>query len=354
MPIDLNLTIYAHPRPQIDLYKDNQLLKFNSVFEDLPSGDIFLHYRIDFTHINQTGLYEYRVRNSFGSITYSKHLNIEGQKPLIQPLINQTISIGEQFTLACYASGQPNLQLKWIDQTTKQILNTSLTSPILFTSTSNAQSNLYSCQAINLHGEDMKDVYITVQIPAKILSITTNQTVKVNQTIKVFCSAEGDHHLTLNMRIPGSKSSNLIEMKTDYRKNLSLTFDQIQMSDSGIYECHARNNYSEDRSKFVLLVQNIPDRIERIHKDHSNRISWNKPFDGNTKIIKYILRKKFKRDDAWSREIIITIDDSEKTSYSLENIYSKCTISITIEAVNGIGSSLPSESLVFQTNAQRN
>ena len=307
---------------------------------------------MNFTHLNQTGLYEYRARNSFGSITYAKHFNIEGQKPLIQPIINRTISIDEQFTLACYASGQPNLQLKWIDQTNKQVLNTSLSSPILLTSTI-AKSNLYSCRAINPHGEDTMNVYITVQIPAKILSVTANQTVRVNQTVKVSCLAEGDQDLSLNMPIPGNRPVNLIETKNDHRKNLSLTFESIQMSDSGIYECQAKNSYSEDRARFAILVQNVPERIQGIFRDHANRISWKKPSDGNAKIIKYILRKKFKREDLWSKETMITIDDAERTSYSLDSFYSKCTISVTIEAVNEIGSSLPSDPLQFQTNAQR-
>ena len=80
------------------------------------------------------------------------------------------------------------------------------------------------------------------------------------------------------------------------------------------------------------------------------------------KFSKYILRKKFKRnrknlllphEDPWSNETIITIDDGDVTHYSLGNFYSKCTVSITIEAVNSIGSSLPSEPLHFQTNIQR-
>ena len=243
--------------------------------------------------------------------------------------------------------------MKWIDQTTKQILNTSLTSPIILSST-NTKSNIYSCQATNPYGEDIKHVHVTVQIPARILSITSNQTVKINETLKVSCSAEGDHDLILNFQIPGLKSSNLFEMKNAYQKNLSLTIGNIQMSDSGIYECHAKNNYSEDRSRFEILVQNVPERIKEIFKDNSNRISWIKPFDGHSKISKYILRKKFKQNkgDSWSKETIVTIDDADRTFYSLENFYSKCTMSITIEAINSIGSSLPSDPLDFQTNVQ--
>ena len=67
------------------------------------------------------------------------------------------------------------------------------------------------------------------------------------------------------------------------------------MSDHGFYECYAKNNYSEDRSIFEIIVQNVPDRIEKIFTDNSNRISWIKPFDGNAKILNYILRIQHKQ-----------------------------------------------------------
>lgn len=50
---------------------------------------------------------------------------------------------------------------------------------------------------------------------------------------------------------------------------------------------------------------------------------------------------------------MITINDGNITNYSFENFYAQCTLSITIEAVNNIGSSLPSNPIHFQTNLQR-
>jgi hypothetical protein len=288
------MTIYSDPISQIDIYKDNQQLVINNQINILSSGDIFTHYRIHLINISDTGLYEYRARNTFGIISYSKHINIEGQKPFIQSILNQTILIGKQFTLACYVSGQPHLQLQWIDETTKQIINTSLVSPILLTIT-NTKSNIYTCQARNQFGENSLQVYVTIQIPAKILSLTSNKTIKINEKLDISCLAEGDNQLELKLKTPSLKNVNIIETKSDYKKNLLFAIEHIQMSDSGLYECYAKNNYSEDHSIVEIIVQNVPDRIENIFIDISNRISWTKPFDGNAKILKYILHIRYKQ-----------------------------------------------------------
>ena len=79
MFIDFNLTIYADPTPIINIYKDNQQLIVNNPINYLLSGDIFTHYRIQILTIEDTGLYEYRIENSFGLTSFSKHINIEKQ-----------------------------------------------------------------------------------------------------------------------------------------------------------------------------------------------------------------------------------------------------------------------------------
>jgi hypothetical protein len=288
IPIDLNCTIYGDPIPEINIYKDGRKLFFNHPIEYLPSGDVFLHYPIYISNINDTGLYECLAINTFGSVSLSKHINIENQKPFIQPLTNLTSRTDQQFTLSCYASGQPNLHLQWIDETNNRIINTSYTSPILFTST-NTKSNVYSCQATNPYGEVSSQLFLTIQNPARILSTTPNQTLKINERLDVYCLAEGDNQLELLFKSP------LIEEKYENKTNVSIIIDHIQMSDSGLYECYVKNNYSEDHAVFDIIVQNTPDKIENIFNENSERIFWMKPFDGNSNIVKYILRIQYKQ-----------------------------------------------------------
>ena len=292
--IDLNCTVYGDPPPELIIAKDGRELLTETKIEPLPSGDFFAHYPIQLASIHDAGLYECIATNSFGSSSLSKHVNIEGQMPLIQPLDNLTVSSGREFTLACYASGHPNLHLQWIDETTNQIVNTSVTSPIQLTS-SDTVSKVYTCQATNSFGQTSSQVFLDLQTPAKILSVTANRTIRINATLPLHCLAEGDDVLELMIRTPFGRKIETIEAQSGNRRNLSITINNIQMSDSGVYECRAKNKHSTDRSVFAILVQNVPSRIENIFVENLERIFWMKPFDGHATISHYLLHMRFKQ-----------------------------------------------------------
>ena len=53
---------------------------------------------------------------------------------------------------------------------------------------------------------------------------------------------------------------------------------------------------------------------------------------------------------SWSNETRVMINNSETTSYQLNEIFSPCTISLRIQAVNALGASLPSDAIQFETS----
>ena len=129
-----------------------------------------------------------------------------------------------------------------------------MTSPILFTSTS-TKSNNYICQAINSYGKTSSQLFLQIQVPARILLTTSNRTVKINEQLNISCLAEGDNQLELFIKHSLLKKLNTIEYQFKNQKQLSIIIDHIKMSDSGLYECYAKNNYSFDRSIFEIIVQ---------------------------------------------------------------------------------------------------
>lgn len=353
VPIDFNCTVYADPIADIHLFKDGHPLPLsigsNTVL--LPSGDLFLHYPIRLTTIHDTGLYECYANNSFGSVSLTKHVNIGGQEPLIQPMKNLSVSSSQPFILVCYASGQPNLHLQWIDTTDNRIVNASNASPILWRSRE-TMSKIFRCRAMNNQGQVSSDVSVIVQSPVRIFSITSNRTMRIHQRLILHCAARGDPPLELTILTPETKKLPFSERGYYDEKNVTMTIDDLDVSDQGLYQCYARNNYSEHRSIFEIVVQNVPNRIENLFVENLKKIYWIKPFDGHSPILHYLLRIRFRQGISWSNETVVLLNNSATTSYVLDQIMSRCTISLRIQTVNLIGSSLPSDAIQFETRTQ--
>ena len=344
-PIDFNCTVFADPRPNVEIFRDGRPLNFDR--EILPSGDVFLRYSIQMTTIDDAGLYECFANNSFGSTSFSTHVNRRDQNPSIRPMKNLFVSPFEQFELFCYASGQPNLRLIWIDTTTGRILNTSNSSPIVWKSVE-TKSKVLTCRVTNNFGEILSNVSLTIRNPVRIVSVTSNRTLKVRQRFLVHCVAQGDSPLEISLIGPNRNRRPTF----DDEKNLTLIIDEVEIKDHGLYQCRVRNNYSEDQQNFHLDVKNFPDRIENLFVENLKKIFWIKPFDGHSPILRYVLRIRFHQGKIWSNETIVFINNSETTNYLFDRITSRCTISLRIQAVNAIGMSLPSDAIQFETRAQ--
>ena len=331
----------------INIYKDGEKLLLNHQHIDyFMTGDAFVHYAIKISSLNDTGLYECRATNSFGSISFSKHINIEQEKPLIRPLTNLSKRINDELIVFCYASGQPYLHLQWIDLNTNRILNTSSISPIAL-STKCLQSNVYSCRAENIYGETTSTMFVNVENPARIFSITPNRTIRINETIEIYCLTQGDYPSELTFQSPFTKN------RYENQRNLSFVIEHIQLFDSGLYTCSIKNQYSQDEMNFELIVQNIPNKIEHVFVENFERIFWIKSFDGHSKIFRYLLRIRCQENFSWSNETIIQIENPDRIFYSFENIFTENHFLATVQAENAIGMSIPSDAIQFQTKAKQ-
>jgi hypothetical protein len=79
------------------------------------------------------------------------------------------------------------------------------------------------------------------------------------------------------------------------RTLFELHINSVNSADNGRYECHARNDFGEDRRRIDLYVQDVPGAIRDLHintmwsRDVS--ISWLTPEAlGNSPIIQYVVQ----------------------------------------------------------------
>ncbi|CAF0886980.1 unnamed protein product, partial [Didymodactylos carnosus] len=374
--IDINCTLYGDPIPDIEWIIDGETIisKNGSTKQQqqhiLPSGDVKSTLSINVNDKTDTGLYECKGRNQYGSTLLRVSVNLDGP-PYIRPLKNVTIKYNEYISIPCYASGHPSPHLTWIQgfvQSADKFDNvTSSTSPALLTKSNLTKSDFYSCVADSAAGRTIENVFVSVIIPAKIVSKPLNITTIKNRTIYLTCTAQGDYPLTLTMTRQRStpqqthhfdiKRTKSYETKSNTTKNITVEIKRVNIDDSGIYTCIAQNLYSNDHTVFYVNVQDVPRQVSNVQmaflsEDH-NKISWNTPFNGHSQINAYVINIQQQTvigTTIYENKISVS---SDTTTYDLYNLTSKCSYSITIYAVNSIGNGIPSDILHFATKAKK-
>ncbi|GIY31030.1 down syndrome cell adhesion molecule-like protein 1-like protein [Caerostris extrusa] len=72
-----------------------------------------------------------------------------------------------------------------------------------------------------------------------------------------------------------------------------LIIEKAERKDSALFTCTAINDYGEDSMNIQLTVQDIPDAPQNLEvhdiSSRNVRLTWNKPFDGNSPILHYTL-----------------------------------------------------------------
>ncbi|GFS52696.1 down syndrome cell adhesion molecule [Trichonephila inaurata madagascariensis] len=70
-----------------------------------------------------------------------------------------------------------------------------------------------------------------------------------------------------------------------------LIIEKAERKDSALFTCTAINDYGEDSMNIQLTVQDIPDAPQNLEvhdiSSRNVRLTWNKPFDGNSPILQY-------------------------------------------------------------------
>ncbi|KAL4702671.1 hypothetical protein ACJJTC_007102 [Scirpophaga incertulas] len=163
------------------------------------------------------------------------------------------------------------------------------------------------------------------------------------------------------------------EQRGEHGVSSQLSVSAAQRRDSGVYRCRAENAYGRDELLLYLAVQELPEapRGLRASARGARRasLSWRRGFDGNARVRRYRLQLRAvgaappaQRPDwaaAPTRDVSVetlatrqeaTEDDSEITlEYVVEGLRPATTYALRLAAVNDIGESDYSETVIVQT-----
>ncbi|GFW14902.1 down syndrome cell adhesion molecule-like protein Dscam2 [Trichonephila clavipes] len=168
-----------------------------------------------------------------------------------------------------------------------------------FQSIETSDSGFYLCEANNGVGTGLSTVVrLSVHSAPQFHSKYTMMTARKGERATMECRALGDKPMSFSWKKNGVSLDPVTELRysqlsedTPLGGQSSLIIEKVEKKDSALFTCSAVNDYGEDSKNLQLTIQDIPDAPQstEVHdvSSRSVRLSWNKPFDGNSPITQY-------------------------------------------------------------------
>ncbi|KAM4650564.1 igLON family member 5 isoform 2-T2 [Discoglossus pictus] len=192
----------------------------------------------------------------------------------VPPADNYTVCQGDNATLSCVIDNQVT-RVAWLNRSNilyagndkwsidprVQLLNYTETEfSIIIIKVDVADEGLYTCSFQTEDKPHTTQVYLIVQVPAKIVNISHSVTVNEGSNVNLQCLAVGKPEPIVTWR-------QLKEGFSSEGELLEIT--EINRQQAGEYECITSNGVSIPDSKKVLITVNYPPSITDVKSAHS-------------------------------------------------------------------------------------
>ncbi|XP_055315179.1 cell adhesion molecule Dscam2 isoform X2 [Sitodiplosis mosellana] len=336
-----------------------------------------------------SGKYSCYASNSAATVNHTSELLVKVPPRWIREPQDTVLMLGNAVAINCDAEGYPEPEITWLKGEGKsskefksiQLRNNSLTVDYV----TDADEGYYMCTANNGIGPGLKKIlHINVNEPARFETTSKNISTRRSDPISLSCQAKGDDHISIiwmhnNNRIDlNNYRISITEMQTTNGINSQLSITHSDRQDSGVYKCIAENPFGKSEHVIYVAVQEQPDvpmNLEcRGMSSRSVKLSWKRPFDGNSPMLSYIVQyqpTKFVHahlsildsDDHWNspNTMNITLPNisvgkslmgNMMETATLAGLHPSTTYLIRMAAVNEIESSGFTETIVVRTQEE--
>ncbi|XP_061483879.1 neural cell adhesion molecule 2 isoform X2 [Rhineura floridana] len=197
-------------------------------------------------------------------------VNVPPAITLLQKSFNATADRGESIVLFCRATGSPEPEISWyrkgknIEENDKYVLKSSNTE-LTIRDIKNIDAGPYICEAKNKAGKMTNQTFLQVFVQPQIIQLK-NETTFENGQATLVCEAEGEPvpEITWKRAIDGITFSEgdkspdgRIEVKGQQGRS-SLHIKNVQLSDSGRYDCEAASRIGGHQKSMYLDIEYAP------------------------------------------------------------------------------------------------
>ncbi|XP_032175411.1 protein sidekick-2 isoform X1 [Mustela erminea] len=347
--VDIPCRAKGTPPPSITWYKDAAVVEAERLSRFRQRGDGGL--QISGLVPDDTGMFQCFARNAAGEVQTSTYLAVTSIAPNItRGPLDSTVIDGMSVVLACETSGAPRPAITW--QKGERILASgSVQLPrftllesgsLLVSPTHISDAGTYTCLATNSRGVDEASADLVVWARTRISKPPQDQSVIKGTQASMVCGVTHDPRVTVRYvwekdgAALGTENSPRIRLD----KNGSLHISQTWSGDIGTYTCRVLSAGGNDSRSAHLRVRQLPHAPEHpvatlsTAERRAINLTWAKPFDGNSPLLRYILEMS-ENNAPWT--VLLASVDPEATSVMVKGLVPARSYQFRLCAVNDVG-----------------
>uniref|UniRef100_G1KQC3 Sidekick cell adhesion molecule 2 n=1 Tax=Anolis carolinensis TaxID=28377 RepID=G1KQC3_ANOCA len=337
------------PPPRMFWYKDAVLLAVERLarFQLLANGSLQISGLVP----DDTGMFQCFARNAAGEVQSSTYLAVTSIAPNItKGPLDSTVIDGMAVVLNCETSGAPRPAITW--QKGERILAsgsiqlprfTLLESGSLLISPARiSDAGSYTCLATNSRGVDEASAELVVWARTRITNPPQDQSVIKGTKASMTCGVT--HDPSVIVRFMWEKDGAALNVESVPRLRLESTgtlhIAQTWSGDIGTYTCRVVSAGGNDSRSAHLRVRQLPHAPENpigmlsAMEKRAINLTWTKPFDGNSPLLRYILEVS-ENNAPWT--VLMASVDPEVTSVLVRGLVPARSYQFRLCAVNDVG-----------------
>ncbi|XP_062859555.1 protein sidekick-2-like [Trichomycterus rosablanca] len=302
--VDIPCQAKGVPPPEIVWYKDATPISplKNPRYHVLSGGSLQINGLLP----DDTGMFQCFAQNTAGEVQTNTYLAVTSIAPNITVgPSDSTVIDGMSVILQCETAGAPRPAITW--QKGEHVLAsgsvqlprfTLLESGSLLISPAHlSDSGRYTCTASNSRGIDQASANLVVWARTRISTPPQDQNVIKGTKAAMTCGVT--HDPSVSVRFVWEKDGQAINPRSSPRLRMdvngTLHISQTWSGDIGTYTCNVTSQGGNDSHSAHLKVRQLPHAPENpaavlssVEKRAIN-LTWAKPFDGNSPLIRYVL-----------------------------------------------------------------